>query len=175
MNIFEFIKEHNLPDHSRILAMQQVMDTHSDLEPSEYRVRCIELTGRGDDLLDREARYTYLYIVQEMLAQHQRGHANQINRTVVYNIAERKAIDYIEKNQHMFVEKEDEVKVDATTGKVKPKRGAKKDKVCALWAEHADKEMSRKEWIELLMKEVDMTKAGASTYYASLKNGTFGC
>ncbi len=175
MNIKTFIELHRIPNTSRVIAMQHVMDHHGDLEPSEYRVRIIEFSGRGDELPDREARYVYLYLAQELITMHFHGQDDQINRAVVYNIAEKKAIDYIAKNQHLFVEHEEVVKVDATTGKVKQKRGVKKDKVCALWAELKDTNMSRKEWIALLVKEVDMTKAGASTYFASLRNGTFGC
>ena len=174
MKIQAFINQHKVPTTSWLIATQFVVDNHRDLDASEYRVRIIELTGRGDELTDREAEYTYLYLIQEIFTIHFRDPEEPINMAIMYNIAERKAIDYIEANPYLFVEHEVEVKVDAN-GKVKKKRGAKKDLVCKLWADHKDEGWPRKQWIQFLVDEADMTPAGASTYYASLKNGTFGC
>lgn len=173
MNILDFILQHNLPHQSMVIDMQHVMDNHRGLEPSEYRVRIIELTHRGDELLDREAEYIYLYLIQETLTTYFNNKDQQINMGIMYNIAERKAIDYIEANPHLFVESE-ATTIDSS-GKAKPKRGSKKDKTCKLWAERQDDNLSRQEWIKLLMEEVELTKGGASTYYAKLKKGTFGC
>lgn len=174
MKFSQFLEDHKIPTTSRLIAIQFVVDNHRDLDASEYRVRIIELTGRGDELQDREAEYTYLYLFQELYTIYHRAPNEPINMAIMYNVAERKAIDYIEANQHLFVEREAVVKLDAN-GNVKKKRGAKKDLVCKLWAEHKEEGWPRKQWIQFLVDEADMTPAGASTYYASLKNGTFGC
>ena len=55
MKIQDFIAAHKVPTTSWLIATQFVVDNHRDLDASEYRVRIIELTGRGDELLDREA------------------------------------------------------------------------------------------------------------------------
>ena len=48
------------------------------------------------------------------------------------------------------------------------KKGWKAIKAKELYLKHR-KEYSRKQFIELFVKEVDMTPAGASTYHANLK------
>jgi len=160
MKIQDFIAAHKVPTTSWLIATQFVVDNHRDLDASEYRVRIIELTGRGDELLDREAEYTYLYLIQEIFTVYFRNPEEPINMAIMYNVAERKAIDYIEANPYLFVEHEEVVKLD-TNGKVKKKRGAKKDLVCKLWAEHKEEGWPRKQWIEFLVEKADMTKAGA--------------
>lgn len=59
-------------------------------------------------------------------------------------------------------------KMDAA-GNPKQKKGAKRTKAIEVYKANIDKNMTRKEWIALLVAEVGLTKAGASTYYASLK------
>jgi hypothetical protein len=54
----------------------------------------------------------------------------------------------------------------------KAKKGAKKSQAIALWTSRSNEDLTRKQWIELLVSEVGMTAAGASTYYSALKKGT---
>lgn len=173
MKVSTFLDYHKIPSHSFLAAMNAVI-AEGDLEASEYRVRITELTGRGGELLDREAKYTYMYLIQESVREQVKNPDIQLNMAIQYNIAERKAIDYIEANPWLFVECEETPKIDAN-GKVKKKRGAKKDLVCKLWVEHKDDGWTRKQWIDFLVEAAEMTKAGASTYYANLCNNTFGC
>ncbi len=63
------------------------------------------------------------------------------------------------------------VKLDAV-GAPKRKKGAKKALAIEVYNREKGTERTRKEWIDLLMEEVGLSKAGASTYYASLKNGS---
>ena len=42
-----------------------------------------------------------------------------------------------------------------------------------VYEDNKGKVTARKDWIALLVKEVGLTEAGASTYYANLKNGKY--
>lgn len=58
-------------------------------------------------------------------------------------------------------------KYDAAAGAKAPKPGSQQEKVSKLYAANADK--SRKEVIALIMSEIGMSPAGASTYYQNAK------
>jgi hypothetical protein len=62
-------------------------------------------------------------------------------------------------------------KLDAV-GVPKRKKGAKKQLAIEVYNREKGTERTRGEWIELLMGEVGLSKAGASTYFAGLKKGT---
>ena len=74
----------------------------------------------------------------------------------------------------MFAKAEDETppKLNAD-GTVAPKKGDKKVIAKKLYEDNKGKINTRKEWIALLVKEVGLTEAGASTYYHNLKAGKY--
>ena len=176
MNFLNILDRYHVPTTSYREAVNYVNEqevSHGELSGEEYRIRIIELTSLGDNLSDKVAKWTYKYIIQEAI----RAYGNTklpVNMAEIYNISVTKAEYFIANTLHSDVRAEAEPKVDAN-GKVKKKRGVKKELTCKLWAERSGDNLSRKEWIELLMEEVELTKAGASTYYAQLKNGSFGC
>lgn len=84
------------------------------------------------------------------------------------------AIRYMNNSPWVFAKPEEDVapKLNAD-GTVAPKKGDKKVIAKKLYEDNKGKITARKDWIALLVKEVGLTEAGASTYYANLKNGKY--
>jgi hypothetical protein len=130
----------------------------------------VNLTGRdapSDDA--RELDYTIRYLVGEAIAT-PTGDAKDL-----LAIAYQKATRFISSHQFVFAVGEDEnatPKLDAA-GKPKQKKGAKKENARRVYDEKIrNTDTTRKEAIAILVEEVGLTPAGASTYYAQLKKGT---
>lgn len=62
-------------------------------------------------------------------------------------------------------------KIDPKTGKVKPKKGDKQRRAIDLY--EANKTKTNAEVVAVFMKELDMSKAGATTYVYNCKKGIF--
>ena len=163
MNIIEKIESYGIPTHSYVVAITHIKDSN-ELTAEEYRIRIHHLTGNGSDLDERTAKYTYLYCIQEAIRS-----PDTYNAAELYKVSVDKATTFMDNNPWVFAETEE------ITIKKKRKGGTKRDKTCALWAKHKDDGLTRKEWIAKLVEEVELTPAGASTYYAKLKKETFGC
>lgn len=179
MNFIDILTKDNIPTDSYLTAIQYIIEREErNGKPTdkEYQLKVIELTGFGgvgNTLLEHGmAEYTYKYVVQESI----RAYAdtqNPVNMAEMYTYAVDKARVFLNNNPHKSTPEPTEV--ITTDGTVKKKRGAKREMTCKLWAEKKHLNLSRKEWMHILITEVNMTKSGASTYYAKLLNGTFGC
>lgn len=115
-----------------------------------------------------QARIYFLYTVQETV----RAFGGQTipDMAEVWETVQQRAQKFCTTNTWAFAKKDVEPNVDAN-GNFKPKKGAKKDLALRVYSDNKDKDLTRKQWIELLVKEVGLTPAGASTYYANLKSG----
>ncbi|MCK5787574.1 MAG: hypothetical protein KAH32_01055 [Chlamydiia bacterium] len=173
MNTNQLIERYGIPTDTTLVGSCTWALEH-ELDTMEYKVRIVELTGIEAPTSELESKYVYLYIIQEYL----RAEANSdvVNMAQIHTIAVDKANKFME--NHPWVGKaidEPSVPEVDSDGKRKWKRGEKKILVCQLWEERKHENLTRAEWIKILIDEVDMKQGGASTYYASLKNGTFGC
>ena len=111
-------------------------------------------------------KYVFRYFVYNLL----KTPEADIEELYTKGIAD--AIKYINNNPWVFAKPEDEVAPKLNSdGTVAPKKGDKKVIAKKLYEDNKDKVTARKDWIALLVKEVGLTEAGASTYYANLKNG----
>jgi len=120
-----------------------------------------EMTGVKIDYNDsRLSRYTFLYMVQNLLKS---GVPENLPSLVTTSTIQ--ADEFISKNKWAFVTTDNV----GTDGKPKRKYGGTKEKAKRLWLDNQDKEYTRKQWIELLIKEVGLTKAGASTYHYNMR------
>lgn len=165
MNPIERLKSYHIPTYSFVAAIQNL--TEKELRVSEYRSRIKELSNIKSNADDKVARYHYLYLVQELVRQSL--NTDKFDMEKLHNLALEKATTYVTKNPWLFAEREDaEPKLDAA-GNVKQKKGAKKEQAIELWNKHKNENMTRKQWIDLLVTEVGLTPAGASTYHANLK------
>ncbi len=170
----EILASYDIPTTHYISGIGFLVD-QDDLTPIEYHERIKELTG--DDIkFDNEYLYKtyYLYLVQEII----RASMNPLNELVLDDIKDlvlKRSLIFIK--NHPWVSRKYQMVEDENGVLVKPKRrkGGKKEKAIALWREKGgiDNGMKRKDWIDLLMKEVDMSKGGASTYYQNLKSGLY--
>lgn len=118
------------------------------------------------DILRKTYAYLVVGVIQEL------DHTDKLDGKKLLATAEAKATKLVTDNPWMFARPEAEPKLDAN-GHTKPRKGAKKELAKQIYAEQIeDKGLSRKEAIAILVEEVDMSPAGASTYYANLKKGT---
>jgi len=160
-----------IPTRSAPAAIQYLRDKgYTDKLPEDYKYLIAHVSGAEAPSEDeRELNYTFRYMVQEAIRNHDlRG---RVLVASAYVLAKK----FIAENAYVFAKPEAEAgepKLDAT-GKPKPKKGAKKEMAIKVYNEKIkDKDLSRKEAIQILMDEVGMSAGGASTYYANLKKGT---
>lgn len=117
------------------------------------------------------ARVVYRYLVQLLIENHIAHLDENIENT--YLKAINKAQKYIENHSWVFAEPEIEVKLDAA-GNPAAKKGDKKVRAKEVYeSQIKDKGLSRKQAIEILVKEVGLTAGAASTYYHNLKTGIY--
>jgi hypothetical protein len=177
MTFIEALKKHNIPDTSYLKAIEYITDQEKlkgKLTLSQYQERINEIDPVEGEIEDvRLAEYTYKYLIQETLRAIGEDKID-VNIYEMHRLAIFKAEEFIKRNSYLWESEDKSTKLDAE-GKVKSKRGSKKEATCQLWSERKDDGLTRQEWIKLLVEEVGCTKSGGSTYYARLKNGTFGC
>lgn len=126
------------------------------------------------------ARFTFAYMVQNIVKVHKGTWGEEdVTFDQLFASAQQQATTFIAANQYLFVEcDEEQTVVDETTGQVtttkRTKRkggkrdGSKLEKAQSVFDQHFP-DKSRKEIIQLLVTEVDLTPAGASTYYQNMK------
>lgn len=165
-------------DSSVVRAIQEL--AQFEFDDKTYLKHIADLRGISHDLEPLEDRrltkYAFRYLVQDLMTSELAGLPQ--NPDSVYLNAVIKARKYIDNNPWVFAEKEVEVKLDAM-GNVAPKKGDKKvmakewydtnkARIMAL-----PKDQQRKTAIAELVKEIGLTEAGASTYWANLKAGKY--
>jgi len=173
MNMIEKLQAYKIDTASPTAAIASMRERGMfDLTADEYRFRIADLANADaptDD--ERELNYTYRYLVCGILT----NSNESVDRKALLSESYKKAVEFIMANQFVFAKPEydeGEPKLDAT-GKPKPKKGKKKEMAIKCYNEKIkDKGLTRKEAIAILMEDVGMTPAGASTYYANLKKGT---
>lgn len=169
MNILEKIEQSGIPTDRASQAIQHMRD-HGlfELDAQDYRERIALLTNVDAPTSDeRELNYLYRYIITDAIQN------SEVDASQLVSGALTKARKFISTHQYVFAKPEEEKapKLDAA-GNVKPKKGAKKELAKKVYNEQIkDNDLSRKEAIAILVEEVGLTPAGASTYYANLKKG----
>jgi hypothetical protein len=108
-----------------------------------------------------EANLMYQYLIQDGLRLLKQGVEN-VDTTWILDVALNKARNFKLKHPYVFATGEESVKLNSK-GEVKQKKGWKQARAIEL--HNANPNMDRKEKIQLFMKELDMTLAGATTYY----------
>ena len=164
-------KKYELTDESTVRNVQTLCQL--EMTEGQYLAAIAELRGDRHNIVplkDREhqAKYTFRYLVYNLLK------TPETPVEELYTKAIADGIKYIDENPWVFAKAEDETppKLNAD-GTVAPKKGDKKVIAKKLYEDNKGKINTRKEWIALLVKEVGLTEAGASTYYANLKNGKY--
>lgn len=138
---------------------QQELSLNQALEQIEA------ITGTRPNVTDmHEAKLMYQYLIQDGLRLKKQG-VETVETNWILDNAQRKAVAFMTKHPFVFATGED-VKVNAS-GEVKQKKGWKLVRAVELMKSNPN--MDRKEMIQLFMKELDMTQAGATTYFHHTK------
>lgn len=177
MEQLNILRKYNVPLASPSAAIQFLNKTR--MTDDEYRERLEELLGGAETVLTERQqeqglsgiRFLYLYLVQQIIEDSETTDRLDMMKTAeqAFDRADR----FMANNQWVFAERKVVEKLDAD-GKVKPKKGAKKELARKVYdAQIRDKNLTRQEAIAILMSEVGLTKGGASTYYANLKKGVY--
>lgn len=173
----EQIKQFDIPVDSYIHAVQYINE-QGYLDKSDYETRVRQLLGDNSIVFDdiKQARLYYLYTIQELVRNAADG--DGITVDIVRKDIDTRFSAFVTQHKWALVDDQEiasqqrEQKVDAN-GKPKPKKGAKKELAKKVWNENKDKGYTRKQFIDILVKEVGLTPAGASTYYSNLKAGRY--
>ena len=164
MSPIKQIAEYGIPVNSYIAAIQYLND-RSDLEQSQYEGMIKDVTGVEQKFNDhRDAKYTFLYLVQETIRKSTSTDIFDMDALLEYAFT--RAQKFIKENPWHWAEPEEEQKVDAS-GKPKRKKGAKQEEAARIYNEN--KADGKKAIIDLFMSELDMSKAGATTYFYNMK------
>jgi hypothetical protein len=189
MNPIDLIASWGIPTENELLAVAAIRNHDADsgrtwtpeLSEKEMLERITEVlrlkTTVGPFQSPKYTRVVYGYTIQEVVkscsADEETPSATEMS--VIYQRIMDNAVKHITKSPWVImeweVEQTGEPKMDAA-GNPKQKKGAKKEMALKVYeANKQNTDLTRQDWIKLLMDEVGMTKAGASTYYANLKKG----
>ena len=151
---------------NRIRAIQSIRELGFDEE--SYRTMILDLTGREVDGDEFVIENTFKYLVDEVM----------VDGKCDFDVALKKATSFVDLNPWVKVKPDytsyytPKSTVDAM-GNPKQKKGKKKDQAIKLWKERKDENLSRQQWIEILMDKVGLSKMGASTYHYNLSKGIY--
>jgi len=163
----QHLESYKIPTTSQPKAIRHISEL--ELTGTVFRNRIAELTGTTVDLSDKQAEFTYKYMVQNIISR--TANDKVLDMSDIYVASSKQASNFIGQNQHVLIEKESTYKPKVNSdGTKKPKKGSKKILAIQVYNDNKDKNLSRKEFIALLVKDVDLTPAGASTYYSNLKS-----
>lgn len=172
MSAIELVrKKYGLTDESTVRNVQAMCEM--EMTEGQYLAEIAELRGDRHKIeplkqCDHMPKYTWRYLVYGLLKEPGAPVED------IYPVAIQKAQTYIQENPWVFAKAEDDTppKLDSN-GNVAPKKGDKKVMAKELYEKNKATVTARKDWIALLVKEVGLTEAGASTYYANLKSGKY--
>lgn len=169
-HVVEMIEQvYDLPIHSPVAAIQEYGERARDGE-FNYGDILNSLIGQTVDVMDDpHARIQVGYVIQVAIQHHIDGAAS--SPLDIYHEATARAEVYVKENPWVFAVKEEEVKLDAN-GKPKRKKGAKQEEAARIFqemTEGVDPADVRKEVIGAFMEELDMSKAGATTYFYNMR------
>ncbi len=171
------ILEHRGIDINNYIKAVQDAKALGWYKPNQFREAIIELVGDAIDMShlkdDKSVKYIYYYLVQNFVKQ------RDIGPIIIKNIIEKSLKDTAniisriyggDLSYVLFLEENGGGNVNGDGTPVIPTRGRKgqkKEKAAELYKQNNDK-CSRKEMIALFMKELDMSKPGATTYFYNL-------
>jgi hypothetical protein len=140
----------------------------SNENESDYRAKLVQILGT--DLPEFEsqihAKMAYAYFTQNFLKRQADG---ILDVEELYNESVRESEEKMKAAPWLFYTPETgsaQPQIDEN-GNVKQKKGWKRDKAEELYQKSEDK--SRAHMIKVFMEQIDMSQAGASTYYANCK------
>ena len=159
------LQDSGIPTRSAVAAIQYISD-RGHLSVDRYNKELSNITDTPIQITDVHlARFTYLYTVQGIVQKSMT--TDNIDLTEVVTQAKSNAKNYLAENPWVTAEAEDVVKTDAA-GNPKRKKGAKQEEAARIYKENKDT-VDRKQIIEMFIKELDMSKSGATTYFYNMR------
>lgn len=171
------ISEFGCPTDSYISAVQHLAQ-QTDVDKAEYERRIQEIIGLLEPPECQSwyvARVLFMYVVQETIREFNQGLIPLMED--ILQISQERTDLYVELNPwnetRFNIERGLKVDVDVETGEEGPatatKKGAKKDVTERLFKDLKSAGASRQKIIDAFVEQVGMSKAGATTYFHSLK------
>jgi hypothetical protein len=158
------ISTYGIPTNSATRAIQYLGEKE-DYTSEQYFSMIVEITGHGINIADpRLTKYTFLYLIQDIIKTS--FNTDNIDMTSLILSSSDKAEKFIAENPWVFAVPDEVVKVD-DAGKPKRKKGAKQEEALRIYKENISE--GKPKIIELFMSELDMSKAGATTYFYNTK------
>ncbi len=165
-DIIEQIQAYDIPHTSYMQAIRYMRVEHDDLSIEQSIDMIANLTDVNLRFETQEHAYlTLLYIVQEGIRQSLI--TPNVDTLALVKTSVQKAQDYINKNPWVFAKAEEEVKLDPVSGKPKMKKGKKQEMAAVLYQQY--KEEGKDKIMEVFQEELDMSKAGARTYFYNMR------
>ena len=173
-NVIEMIEVYDLPTDS--LGAIQTYNERARAGKYDFAAVLHSLVGNDCAVLEDpdHARVQVGYVIQLAIEANKAGRVIEPND--LYTEATRKAHEFIVEMSWAFAKKEEDVKLDST-GKPRAKKGAKQVMAYEVYCEifNSKKGISepdaetRKEIIQAFQDDVNMSKAGATTYFYNMK------
>jgi hypothetical protein len=166
------ISKLKLDTNSFLRADREFVECYGALPSDQYAEMYFELTGKAlneDD--DKKAELKTRYVIQTFI----KNIAADVDEVV--NMSTVQFNRYWEINSYLYADRSESqavVEVQRKDGStvVRTRRNdglSKQDVAQRVYVANRTKGLSRQEWIALLVKEVELTPAGASTYLSNLK------
>jgi len=159
------LQDSGIPTRSAVAAIQHI--SNRGRQTADYYNKSLSnLVDAPVQITDEHlARFTYLYTVQGIVDLSM--NTDIIDATEVMHKAMSNAKKYLKENPWTVAEPDEVVKTDAA-GKPKRKKGAKQEEAGRIYNENKDT-LDRKQIIEMFIKELDMSKSGATTYFYNMR------
>jgi hypothetical protein len=176
MQAIEILKtKHKLPVDSVVRSIQEVCTW--ELADQGWMDLACELRGIKTKMApmpeEHLTKYASRYFVQNLVKANIAGDTSRTPDDLWLKSIQ-DGIRFIAENPWVFAKTEDDTPPKLNPdGSLAPKKGDKKVIAKKVYEDNKGKINTRKEWIALLVKEVGLTEAGASTYYANLKAGKY--
>lgn len=174
MNILQQIQAYDIPTDSFVHAIAYMKEKYPDMDPSQAQDMIETISGQSylicaetDDPVMYEL--VLLYLIQETIRFSKTSFPPDITTNLHMLIyAAGKAYNYYETHTWAFVKPEvEQPTIDPLTGKTKMKKGHKQDQADKIYQQFRTQDKSI--IIEQLQQQLDMSKAGARTYYYNLR------
>ena len=161
MNTIECIASYGIETDSWVQACNTACKF--ELDERTYRERITEMCNHGTtDIPVEQLALVYGYVIQEAIR-------TKLSGKELYEYALDMATQFANANKYVFAVKEADERIQSRDGKVKAKKGSKGKLALDAYKANMGKGLSRGEMMAILMSEAEMSKGGASTYYANYK------
>lgn len=169
-DIIDQIQAYDIPHTSYLQAVRYMRAEHDDLSLEQSMTMIHNLTGwhctAPDGDFQKERTYLILlYIIQETIRMSK--HTETVNTNDIVELAQVKAMTYYENHPWEFIKYQEDERTDPITGKIKMKKGKKQEMAAELYQQY--KEEGKDKIIEVFQEELDMSKAGARTYFYNMR------